>query len=111
MRAPAPAYAVNDGVIEAATAALGGKLDFATELVGEVALHVVRDSLVETMLALRDTPGLEYQQLMEIAGVDYPDRAERFEVVYHLLSLTKNRRIRVKVLTDERTAVPTVTTL
>ena len=61
--------------------------------------------------ALRDTPGLEYQQLMEIAGVDYPDRAERFEVVYHLLSLTKNRRIRVKVATDEATPVPSVTGL
>jgi NADH-quinone oxidoreductase subunit C len=48
---------------------------------------------------------------MEIAGVDYPDRPERFEVVYHLLSLTKNRRIRVKVSTDETTPVPTVTTV
>jgi NADH-quinone oxidoreductase subunit C len=54
---------------------------------------------------------LEYQQLMEIAGVDYPDRPERFEVVYHLLSLTKNHRIRVKVATDEATPVPTVTGL
>ena len=61
--------------------------------------------------ALRDTPGLEYQQLMEIAGVDYPERPERFEVVYRLLSLTKNRRIRVKVSTDEATPVPSVTGL
>ncbi len=60
---------------------------------------------------LRDTPGLEYQQLMEIAGVDYPERPERFEVVYQLLSLTKNRRIRVKVATDEATPVPSVTSL
>jgi NADH-quinone oxidoreductase subunit C len=60
---------------------------------------------------LRDTSGLEYQQLMEMAGVDYPERPERFEVVYHLLSLTKNRRIRVKVSTDEATPVPTVTTI
>jgi NADH-quinone oxidoreductase subunit C len=49
--------------------------------------------------------------LMEIAGVDYPDRAERFEVVYELLSLTKNRRLRVKVSTDEATPVPSVTGL
>ena len=48
---------------------------------------------------------------MEIAGVDYPDRPERFEVVYHLLSLTKNRRIRVKLSTDEATPVPSVTGL
>src|SRR5438045_8977886 len=48
---------------------------------------------------------------MQIPGVAYPDRAERFEVVYHLLSLTKNRRIRVKVSTDEATPVPSVTVL
>jgi NADH-quinone oxidoreductase subunit C len=46
---------------------------------------------------------------MEIAGVDYPDRAERFEMVYHLLSITKNHRIRVRVSTDEEQPVPTVT--
>jgi NADH-quinone oxidoreductase subunit C len=99
-------------VIDSATAALGGKLDLATELVGEVALHVARDSLVETMTALRDTPGLEYQQLMEIAGVDYPDRGvERFEVVYCLLSLTRNHRIRVHVRSDDTQPVPSVTGL
>ena len=53
----------------------------------------------------------EYQQLMEIAGADYPDRAERFEVVYMLLSVTKNHRIMVKVTAAENTPVPTVTTL
>ena len=58
---------------------------------------------------LRDK--LDYQQLMEIAGVDYPSRPERFEVVYHLLSITKNHRIRVRVSTDEDHPVPTVTTV
>jgi NADH-quinone oxidoreductase subunit C len=48
---------------------------------------------------------------MEIAGVDYPERAERFEVVYCLLSLTKNHRVRVHVSTDEQTPVPSVTGL
>ncbi len=51
------------------------------------------------MTLLRDRA--QYQQLMEIAGVDYPDRPERFEVAYHLLSVTRNHRIRVKVSTDE----------
>src|SRR3546814_6314083 len=46
---------------------------------------------------------------MEIAGVDYPERPERFEVCYHLLSLTKNRRIRVRASTDEDTPVPSLT--
>jgi NADH-quinone oxidoreductase subunit C len=58
------------------------------------------------MVSLRDN--LDYQQLMEIAGVDYPDRSERFEVVYHLLSVTKNHRLRVRVSTDETTPVPTI---
>ena len=102
MKAPAPAYVANDGVIDAAAAALGGRLLHSLDAVGEVALHVDRVSLVDTMIALRDTPGLEYQQLMEIAGVDYPDRGvERFEVVYCLLSLTRNHRIRVHVQTDD----------
>jgi len=109
MRAPAPKYAANDGVIEAATAALGDLLLEAQNLVGEVSLTVKRDSLVAAMIALRDTPALQYQQLMEIAGVDYPERAERFDVVYHLLSLTRNHRIRVRVITDEVQAVPSVT--
>ena len=109
MWAPAPAYAANHGVIDAAASALGGSLLSSLDAVGEVALTVDRDSLVATMIALRDTPGLEYQQLMEIAGVDYPERADRFEVVYCLLSLTRNHRIRVHVQTDEEKPVPSVT--
>ncbi|QNQ11569.1 NADH-quinone oxidoreductase subunit C [Sphingomonas alpina] len=109
MRAPAPAYAANDGIIDSAGAVLGAALLSSLDAVGEVALHVDRVSLVETMVALRDTPGLEYQQLMEIAGVDYPDREDRFEVVYCLLSLTRNHRIRVHVQTDEEKPVPSVT--
>lgn len=109
MRAPAPAYHANDGVIDAASAVLGGALLSSLDAVGEVSLTVDRESLVATMVVLRDTPGLEYQQLMEIAGVDYPERADRFEVVYCLLSLTRNHRIRVHVQTDEEKPVPSVT--
>jgi NADH-quinone oxidoreductase subunit C len=105
---PHPKYASNEGVIEAARAALGDHLVEAVEAVGEIALHVRREALVKVMQALK---GLEYQQLMEIAGVDYPDRAERFEVVYCLLSLTKNHRIRVHVQTDDVKPVPSVTGL
>ena len=104
-----PKYAANTGVIEAAKAALGDLLLSATDKVGEVRLDVTRAGLVEAMRVVRDD--LQYQQLMEIAGVDYPDRAERFEVVYCLLSLTRNHRIRVHVATDEVQAVPSVTGL
>src|SRR5688500_351805 len=111
LAAHVPQTASNEGVIEAAKAALGASVADVTDHVGEVTLTIARDSVVEVLRALRDTPGLEYQQLMEIAGVDYPDRAQRFEVNYHLLSLTQNRRIRVKVCTDEVQPVPSVTSL
>ncbi len=104
-----PKFASNDGVIDAATAALGDALISAVEHVGEIRLDVKRERVVDALRILRDD--LAYQQLMEIAGVDYPDRAERFEVVYCLLSLTKNHRIRVHVSTDDTKPVPSVTGL
>jgi NADH-quinone oxidoreductase subunit C len=103
-----PRMASDEGVIDAVKAVLGDSIIKVKEAVGEISVGVKRESIVDVLRALRDTPGLEYQQLMEIAGVDYPDRAERFVVAYHLLSLTKNRRIRVKVRTDEVTPVPSV---
>ena len=75
----------------------------------ETAFDVTCENLIGVLTALRDEH--EYQQLMEIAGVDYPDRPERFEVVYCLLSLTRNHRVRVHVATDESTPVPSVTSL
>ena len=109
MRSPAPRFASNNGVIDAARAALGDAIVDTLDAVGEVTFTVERTKLVEAMIALRDTKGLEYQQLMEIAGVDYPERADRFDVVYCLLSLTRNHRIKVRVLTDEVKPVPSVT--
>ena len=105
----APVFASNEGMIVAARDVCGGAVLDAVDLVGEITLTVQRGAIVEVLTALRDECG--YQQLMEIAGVDYPERPERFEVVYHLLSLTKNHRIRVKVSTDEAQAVPSVTGL
>ena len=106
-----PRTASNDGVIEAAKAVLGDALVDAKEAVGEITLTVKRERIVDVCRALRDAPGLEYQQLMDIAAADYPERPERFEVNYHLLSLTKNRRIRVKLMTDEVTPVPSIVSL
>ncbi|WEK39449.1 MAG: NADH-quinone oxidoreductase subunit C [Candidatus Brevundimonas colombiensis] len=73
---------------------------------GELTLVAPRERIVEVMTALRDQFG--FQQLLDVCGADYPDREERFEVVYHLLSLTRNARVRVKVATDEVQPVPTV---
>ena len=105
----APKFITPEGLVDELSATLGERLISAHQLHGETVLAVARDSLVETLTTLRDAH--EYQQLVEIAGVDYPDRAERFEVVYMLLSLTRNSRIIVKTSTDEATPVPTVTTL
>lgn len=105
----APRFASNDGVIETLSKALGSKLVGAVEQHGEVVLTIARGEIENALRILRDDH--EYQQLMEIAGVDYPQRAERFEVVYMLLSVTKNHRLLVKVTATEDTPVPTVTTL
>lgn len=105
----APKYASNEGVIVTLSAALGPMLVSAREEHGEVALTVARDRIEDALRILRDEH--EYQQLMEVAGVDYPSRPERFEVVYMLLSVTKNHRLLVKVSAAESTPVPTVTTL
>jgi NADH-quinone oxidoreductase subunit C len=104
-----PKTASDEGVIDAARKALGDILLDVKDHVGEITLTVRREGVIDALRKLRDTPGLEYQQLMEIAGCDYPERPERFEVNYQLLSLTKNRRIRVKVLTDETSPVPSAT--
>jgi NADH-quinone oxidoreductase subunit C len=106
-----PKTASDEGVIDAATKVLGDLLTDVKDHVGEITLHVRREGIVDALRALRDTPGLEYQQLMEIAGADYPERAQRFELNYQLLSLTRNRRIRIKILTDETTPVPSATAL
>jgi NADH-quinone oxidoreductase subunit C len=97
------------GTVAGIKKALGKDLLAVEEEFGEVALYVKRDALVSAMTALRDE--CEYQQLVEIAGVDWPDRDPRFEVVYCLLSLTKNHRVRVHVATNEDTPVPSVTVI
>lgn len=105
----APKFASNEGVLDALTKALGDKVVAGREEHGEVVITVARGEVANALQTLRDEH--EYQQLMEIAGVDYPDRAERFEVVYCLLSVTKNHRVIVKTCAAEDTPVPTVTTL
>ncbi|MBB5707948.1 NADH-quinone oxidoreductase subunit C [Sphingopyxis panaciterrulae] len=106
MASPAPLIAPREGLAEALKKALGQDMIAHVFAVGEDSITVRRDAIAGVMVQLRDV--LEYQQLMEIAGVDYPDRPERFEVVYHLLSVTKNHRLRVRVSTDEATPVPTI---
>ena len=74
----------------------------------ELVVHAARDALPALMLMLRDDPRFAFEQCMDICGVDHPDRPNRFEVVYNLLSLSRNARLRVVVETDETTPVPSV---
>jgi NADH-quinone oxidoreductase subunit C len=74
---------------------------------GELTVVAARHAIVDVITFLHDHEG--FISIVDIAGVDYPERDERFEVVYHLLSPKQNLRVRVKVTTDEEQAVPSVT--
>ena len=80
-----------------------------TVILGELVVSVKAEGIARVMAFLRDDVNCRFKQLMDICGVDYPERIPRFEVVYNLLSLINNNRVRVKVETDEDTPVPTVT--
>jgi NADH-quinone oxidoreductase subunit C len=90
-------------------AALGDVLRESAVLRGELTLLVQAGAVVRVLTYLRDQPNCQFKMLVDLCGVDYPEREQRFEVVYHLLSLKHNQRIRVKVETDEATPVPSVT--
>jgi NADH-quinone oxidoreductase subunit C len=92
--------------VQAALPEQVGSVDISRD---ELVIVVRRESIVRVLTFLRDDVNCQFKQLMDVCGVDYPGRPERFEVVYNLLSPTHNRRIRVKVWTDEQSAVPTVT--
>jgi len=109
MHSNTPRIPVREGIVDDVKAAIGEAFLGAKDEVGEISIDVTRESVADVLRTLRDR--FEYQQLMEIAGVDYPARPERFEIVYHLLSVTRNHRIRIRVATDEEQPVPTVTTV
>ncbi len=78
---------------------------------GELAVNAGAGDIVKVLTFLRDDTNCQFRELMDICGVDWPGRERRFDVVYNLLSLTHNQRIRVKLQTDEETPVPSVTEL
>jgi NADH-quinone oxidoreductase subunit C len=93
---------------EAAKARFPGAVTDCVLAFGELTLLAERERIAEVMTGLRDDPEFRFHLLIDLCGVDYPDRPRRFDVVYHLLSLTKNLRIRVKVQTDEEVPVPSL---
>jgi NADH-quinone oxidoreductase subunit C len=75
---------------------------------GDLTLVVESARIVEVLTRLRDDPALRFVSFIDLCGVDYPGRERRFDVVYHLLSPSRNERVRVKVETDEVTPVPSI---
>jgi NADH-quinone oxidoreductase subunit C len=82
-----------------------------TILLGELVAHAQRDSLVAVMTTLRDDPRFAFEQMMDLCGVDWPEREKRFDVVYNLLSVSKNQRVRVVIETELDHPVASVNTI
>ena len=98
-------------VSQLAAEKLGDALLEAVIANGELTLRVKRQAILDVLKTLRDDEAFLFKSLMEVCGVDYPDRPERFDVVYHLLSYHRNLRIRVTLTTDETTPVESATGL
>ncbi len=107
---PTPAVSTPAETLAAMLGAVPGLADVRIEG-GEVVVAAARDDIVALMTVLRDDPRFAFAQMMDLCGVDWPERAQRFDVVYNLLSIALNRRLRVIVTTDERTPVPSVHTV
>ena len=93
------------------SAALSGAVLSSEIRHGELVCHIKREDLLRVLGFLRDDPKCRFNLLCDLCGVDYPDRPQRFEVVYNLLSMSLNQRIRLKLETDEEQPVPSVTGL
>jgi NADH-quinone oxidoreductase subunit C len=88
---------------------LGARIQQAVVAYGELTLTVEPDDIVAVLTFLRRDVQCQFISIIDICGADYPSRPRRFDVVYHLLSPRQNQRIRVKVMTDEETPVPSAT--
>jgi NADH-quinone oxidoreductase subunit C len=89
-------------------AAMSGIVSGHEVAVGELVIMARAEQIGAVLTFLRDDPRCLFQTLIDICGVDYPERTQRFEVVYHLLSMRKNHRIRVKVMAGDVVPVPSV---
>ena len=78
---------------------------------GELTLHVARESIVELMALLKADAACRFALLVDLTAVDWPGREKRFDVVYHLLSMYTNRRVRLKMQVGEEEMVPSITTV
>jgi len=93
---------------EQISSGLGDAIVGVTVTNGELRVDARADRIVQVMTYLRDNSGCQFKGLMDVTAVDWPARSPRFDVVYHLLSIRLNQRVRVAVTTDEETPVPSV---
>jgi NADH-quinone oxidoreductase subunit C len=94
---------------ERVVALLGDRIVEQMIAYGELTVRVHRETIVDAVRMLRDDAETRFIAIVDVCGADYPERDERFDVVYHLLSPNKNVRIRLKVRTDADTPVPSIT--
>ena len=92
-------------------ASLGDAVNSIDISFGEMTVNARRAEIVKVISFLRDDPLCRYASLIDIAGADYPGRDRRFDVVYHMLSMSHNTRIRIKATTDADTPIPSITSL
>jgi len=90
---------------------LGDALNSCEIANAELTVNARRAEIVKVISFLRDDPICKFSSLIDICGVDYPSRERRFDVVYHMLSMAHNTRIRIKVMTDETEPVHSITSL
>ncbi|MER9014937.1 NADH-quinone oxidoreductase subunit C [Mesorhizobium sp. M0898] len=86
-----------------------GRIGVAVLAYGELTISVEPRDLIEVVTFLRDDPKCQFISIIDVCGADYPSRAKRFDVVYHLLSPRQNIRVRIKIQADEETLVPSIT--
>ncbi|RAI44776.1 NADH-quinone oxidoreductase subunit C [Rhodoplanes roseus] len=97
-----------DELGQAILRALPGAVTGYTVAVGELTVTAVAAEIVAVTTRLRDDPAFRFVTFVDVTAVDWPQRAQRFDVVYHLMSPYKNWRVRIKTETDEATPVPSI---
>jgi NADH-quinone oxidoreductase subunit C len=103
------ASAMLDSLGKAIAGALPGAVNGHAVTNGELTLSANATEIVRVLEHLRDDPACEFYAFIDVTAVDWPQRAQRFDVVYHLLSPTRNQRVRIKVAVDEDTPIASIT--
>ena len=97
-----------ESVAESIRDGIGGVVKDLSIVGDQLVAIVEKEDIAKLLIFLRDDVNCQFKQLMDICGVDYPERPQRFEVVYNLLSLVHNNRVTVKVILDDNSSIPSV---